>query len=102
MINVKYHEKSDTKRARITAAIRGKKAKKAEEGGSRYFIDSAIIPKFDEKIVIEDDHDGYDHDTCCHTSYKFMMLVGEDDSPVIEIDLRATNHVFNQSGKTRR
>ena len=31
-----------------------------------------------------------------------MMLVGEDDPRVIEIDLRATNHVLNQSGKTIR
>ena len=31
-----------------------------------------------------------------------MMLVVEDDSRVIKIDLRATNHVFNQSGKTIR
>ena len=58
VINVKYQEKSDIKRARITAAIGEKKAKKAEEGGARYFIDSAIIPTFDEQIMIEDDHDG--------------------------------------------
>ena len=52
--------------------------------------------------MIEDDHNGYDHDAYCHTSYQFMMLVGKDDPRVIEIDLRATNHVFNQSGKTMR
>ena len=52
--------------------------------------------------MIEDDYDGYDHDAYCHTSYQFMMLVGEDDSRVIEIDLRVTNHVFNKSGKTLR
>ena len=63
------------KGARIAAAIRGKKAKKAEERGAGYFINSAIIPTFDEQIVIEDDHDGYDHDAYCHTSYQFMMLV---------------------------
>ena len=58
MINVKYQEKSDAKRARIPAVIEGKNAKKAEEGGAGYFIDSAIIPTFDEQIVIEDNHDG--------------------------------------------
>ena len=78
VINVKYQEKSDAKRARIAAAIGGKKAKKAEEGGAGYFIDSAIIPTFDDQIMIEDDHNGYDHDAYCHTSYQFMMLVGED------------------------
>ena len=102
VINVKYQEKSDAKRARIAVAIKGKKAKKAEEGGAGYFIDSAIIPTFDDQITFEDDHNGYDHDAYCHTSYQFMMLVGEDDPRVIKIDLRATNHVFNQSGKNIR
>ena len=102
VINVKYHEKSNTKRAKIAAAIGGKKAKKEGDGGAGYFIDSAIIPTFDDQIMIEDDHDGYNHDAYCHTSYQFMMLVGEDDPRVIEIYLRATNHVFNQSEKTIR
>ena len=52
--------------------------KKSEEGGAGYFIDSAIIPTFDDQIMIEDNHNGYDHDAYCHTSYQFMMLVGED------------------------
>ena len=102
VIKIKYQEKSDAKRARIVAAIGGKKAMKAEEGGAEHFIDSAIIPRFDEQIVIEGDHDGYDHDAFCHNLYQFMMLVGRDDSRVIKIDLRATNHVLNQSGKTLR
>ena len=54
VVNVKYQGKSDAKRARIAAAIGGKKAKKAEEWGAVYFIDSAIIPTFDEQIMIED------------------------------------------------
>ena len=55
-----------------------------DTGGSQHFIGGEVVPTFEEAIASEDDDEGWT------TSYAFT-------SQEINIDLRTTNHAFNQS-----
>ena len=72
---------------------------KEETSGAQHYMNSEIVPTFEETIEKEEPHDGY-----CHTAYLFNQTGNiEDYAGDIEEDAtRYTNHVYNQTSEDKR